>query len=42
VALARVQTVPQVPQFDVEVSEASQPLASMLSQLPNPALHEAI
>jgi hypothetical protein len=40
VALVRLQPVPQVPQFVSVFSEASQPLAGLLSQLPKPALQE--
>jgi hypothetical protein len=42
VALARLHGVAQAPQFVSVVSGASQPLASMLSQLPKPGLHVLI
>jgi hypothetical protein len=37
-ALARVQVVPQPPQFETVVSGASQPFAALASQLPKPGL----
>lgn len=42
VAFARVQVVPQVPQFVVVSSRVSQPFESTPSQFPQPELHIAI